>query len=401
MTRTIYLYDHPDDRTFFLPFSQSRPIGELRFGAHLVRERWDMECGDVAAHVTVPHLADFTEPEAPPALARMPDEGDRWCIRSSCVPDGASLEGIDASQPVRLTQGGVDVGCHLPPGTPWPGFTFPSKWPAVPFGCRRLAGVWELVGQLSATLQSDLKAVAGAVPAGRVPAGCTIIGPADQLIIDESANVEPLVVFDTRNGPIWIQGGVEIRTFTRLSGPLVVGRGTRLVGGQVRESSIGPMCVVHGEVSNTVFLGYANKSHDGFLGHSVVGRWVNLGAGTINSNLKNTYGNIRLNLGSERVETGMQFMGSLLGDHVKTAIGTMLPTGCVVGTGANLFGSRRPDTHVAPFAWGTDEPGRQMACRMFLQTASKVLPRRQVEFDERSRRYLEAVWTHCTGQPCA
>jgi UDP-N-acetylglucosamine diphosphorylase/glucosamine-1-phosphate N-acetyltransferase len=181
----------------------------------------------------------------------------------------------------------------------------------------------------------------------------------------------------------------------------MVGEKSRIVGGQVRESSIGPRCVVHGEVSNCVFLGYANKGHDGFLGHSVVGRWVNLGAGTINSNLKNTYGNIRLLLGSERVETGMQFMGSLIGDHVKTAIGTMMPTGCVVGTGANLFGSKRPEAAVPPFAWGTEEPGRVVACRMFLQTASKVLPRRDVAFDDATRRYLEAVWTHCTGQPCA
>jgi UDP-N-acetylglucosamine diphosphorylase / glucose-1-phosphate thymidylyltransferase / UDP-N-acetylgalactosamine diphosphorylase / glucosamine-1-phosphate N-acetyltransferase / galactosamine-1-phosphate N-acetyltransferase len=208
-------------------------------------------------------------------------------------------------------------------------------------------------------------------------------------------------VFDTRNGPVWIQEGAEIRTFCRLAGPLVVGRGTRVVGGQLRDSSIGPKCVVHGEVSSTIFTGYANKSHDGFLGHSIVGRWANLGAGTINSNLKNTYGTIRLNLGAKRVETGMQFLGALIGDHVKTAIGTMLPTGCVIGTGANVFGSRRPDAGVAAFAWGTEEPGRVMACRMFLQTAAKVLPRRQVEFDDAMKRYLESVWQQCTGQPCA
>jgi hypothetical protein len=158
--------------------------------------------------------------------------------------------------------------------------------------------------------------------------------------------------------------------------------------------------VVHGEVSNTTFLGYANKAHDGFHGHSIVGRWVNLGAGTINSNLKNTYGTIRLQFGVVRVDTGMQFLGALIGDHVKTAIGTMLPTGCVIGTGANIFGTRRPESLVAPFAWGTEEPGRLVACRMFTQVAAKVLARRNVAFDEKMKRYLEAIWFHGTGQPC-
>jgi UDP-N-acetylglucosamine diphosphorylase/glucosamine-1-phosphate N-acetyltransferase len=272
--------------------------------------------------------------------------------------------------------------------------------PAVTLKGKRLAGVWELVGDLVNVLRQDLEDALGDGDTTRVPAGCTVIGDPALLMVDDAATVEPLVVFDTRNGPIWLQSGAEVRTFSRLSGPLLVGAGSRIVGGQVRESSIGPRCVVHGEVSNTLFVGYANKSHDGFLGHSVVGRWVNLGAGTINSNLKNTYGPIRLNLGAARVETGMQFLGALIGDHVKTAIGTMLSTGSVIGVGANLFGTARPASLVPPFAWGTDEPGKVMACRMFLQTAGRVLPRRDVPFDEATRRWLSDVWQHGTGKAC-
>ena len=186
----------------------------------------------------------------------------------------------------------------------------------------------------------------------------------------------------------------------RLTGPMAVHAGTRIVGGQLRESSVGPKCVVHGEVSTSLFLGYANKAHDGFLGHSVVGRWANLGAGTITSNLKNTYGPVRLNLGSERVETGLTFLGALIGDHVKTAIGTMLPTGCAIGTGANVYGTKRPEQHVPPFAWGTDEPGHLLACRMFLRTAGRVLPRRDVACDDAVRTYLTAVWQAATGLEC-
>jgi hypothetical protein len=95
------------------------------------------------------------------------------------------------------------------------------------------------------------------------------------------------------------------------------------------------------------------------------------------------------------------FMGSLIGDHVKTAIGTMLPTGCVIGVGANLFGTRRPGTEVPPFAWGLDEPGRVMECGRFVEIAARVMPRRDVAVDDRTRRYLAAVWGAATRQtPC-
>jgi len=147
------------------------------------------------------------------------------------------------------------------------------------------------------------------------------------------------VIFDTRNGPVVLESGVEVRAGTRLEGPLWVGANTRLVGGPIRASAIGPWCVVRGELSTTVMLGYANKSHEGFVGHSVLGRWVNLGAGTITSNLKSTYGPVRLDVAGTPLETGHQFLGSLIGDHAKTAIGTLLGTGSVIGASSAVHGT--------------------------------------------------------------
>ncbi len=402
----VWLYDDPADVPHFLPFTDSRPIGELRHGAWLLRERIARTVGAVAGHVAAAHLAAFTEEGAPPVAPAPPVDGTRVFLRSTFLPDPGQDVGTagrrPARGPVRLAGAdGATVGALLPGGTPWAGPAgLPADAPTVTLQGRRLAGVWTLVGDLLPALRADLAEALEAGGPGRAPAGGTVIGDASLLRVDDGAVVEPLVVFDTRNGPVWIQAGAEVRTFSRLAGPLVVGAGTRIVGGQVRESSIGPMCVVHGEVSNALFVGYANKAHDGFLGHSVIGRWANLGAGTITSNLKNTYGPIRLNLGDARVETGMQFLGALVGDHVKTAIGTMLSTGSVLGTGANIFGTARPASLVPPFAWGTDEPGKVMACRMFLQTASRVLPRRHVAFDDATRRWLTDVWQHGTGRPC-
>lgn len=402
MSRTVYLYDDPADLARFRPFTASRPVGELRYGAWLLRERVERAVGPVAGYLPRAPIERFAEPGAP-APGELPAGGPHVVLRTSFVPEGAvDIQPAAGAPGLRLTDGsGATVGAVLAPGARWAGpEMIASSWPAATLPGRRLDGVWRLVDALPEVLRADLGPVLAQGGAARIPAGCTVLGDPAAVRIEDGAAVEPLVVLDTRNGPIWIQAGAEVRSGTRLAGPLVVGAGTRIVGGQLREASIGPMCVVHGEVSNSVFLGYANKAHDGFLGHSVVGRWANLGAGTITSNLKNTYGTVRLDLGAERIETGLTFLGSLIGDHVKTAIGTMLPTGCVLGVGANVFGTARPGAAVAPFAWGTDEPGRVVACRMFLQTAGRVLPRRGVTFDDAQRDYLAAVWEAATGQAC-
>ncbi len=395
----VYLYDDPADLPRFAPFTDSRPLGELRYGAWLLRERAERVLDTlVTGSVAAEHLKSFVEADAPP-VGSAGTGGTRVLLRSTFA-FAADAKPPALDKPARLVDAsGATVGAVLAGGVPFTtSAAVPDSLPTVTLPGKLLTGVWQLVEDLPALLTAD---IAAAKPeASAVPAGTTVLGHPSHLFIEEGATVEPLVVLDVRNGPIWIREGAEIRSLSRLAGPLIVGAHTRIVGGQLRESSIGPTCVVHGEVSNCSFLGFANKSHDGFLGHSVVGRWVNLGAGTITSNLKNTYGPVRLNLGSERIETGLTFLGSLIGDHVKTAIGTMLPTGCVIGTGANVFGTARPSSAVPAFAWGTDEPGRVMAGRMFLQTASRVLPRRHVPFGEAERAWLTAVWEHATGQRC-
>jgi len=127
----------------------------------------------------------------------------------------------------------------------------------------------------------------------------------------------------------------------------------------------------------------------------VIGRWANLGAGTITSNLKNTYGRVRLEIAGTRLETGLQFLGSLIGDHAKTAIGTLLGTGTVIGTGASVFDGERPPKYVPPFAWGGVGDGR-MTKDGFLKIAGRVLPRRDVAVDDATRAMLERIYDWST-----
>ena len=403
MTAEVYLFDAPELRDRFAPFSVSRPLGELRYGAFLLRERWSAALGrPIAGHLAAGHLADFVEPGSPPVVSR-PGEPNvaRLIFISSFAPAHELPVPTDLAEPLRFVdEGGALVGLALPRRVEWTGWTAPDTWTAVPLPGKRLAGVWDIIGDLPLVLDDDLERLRAEHGETTIPRGVIVLGdPA--LVIAGDAAVEPQVVLDVRKGPIVLAPGVEVRALTRLAGPLAVARDTRLVGGQISGSAIGPRCIVHGEVSNTVFLGYANKSHDGFLGHSVVGRWANLGAGTITSNLKNTYGPVRLTLHGVRHDTGLTNLGTLFGDHVKTAIGTMLPTGCVVGVGANLFGFRRPPTDIAPFTWGLDEHGPVLEAGRFAEIAARILPRRDIAVDDAMRRYLAAIWGAATREtPC-
>ena len=214
-------------------------------------------------------------------------------------------------------------------------------------------------------------------------------------VIVLGATVEPGVVFDVRQGAVIVDQGAEVRSGTRLEGPLYVGPGSKVLGGFLRTSVFGPECRVHGEVSTSVFHGFANKSHEGFVGHSVVGQWVNLGAGTTTSNLKNTYGPVRLEVNGARIETGRMNVGSLIGDHVKTAIGSMLATGTVISSGANVFGVTIPPKYVPPFAWGCAGSER-MTEDGFLRVAERVMGRRNVPFSPARRESLRLAYQRGT-----
>jgi hypothetical protein len=164
---------------------------------------------------------------------------------------------------------------------------------------------------------------------------------------------------------------------------------------------LGPGCRVGGEVGGTVFQGFSNKSHDGHLGDSWVGSWVNLGAATVNSNLLNTYGEVvmRLEHDGPRLRSGRQFLGCVLGDHVKTAIGTRIMTGTAIGTGAMIATSTPPPSTVARFAWHTDDGVRRYRLEKFLDTARLVMARRDRSLGPAAEARLRAL--HAAGEPGA
>jgi len=380
VTHALYLLD-PDPAPAWAPFAGIRPLCELRAGAHLVRERWETFVGTEAAAIfALPHLAGFPEPGVPAVEARRPVAGPAVIGSSTFAPRG--LAGPLPNAPARLIHDAITVGWAVPAGSTWSGPVANAQ--SMTVDGVLLRGVHDLVSALEQLLREDALKLLGDSDA--VPKGSIVLGDPAWIAVREAA-IEPGVVFDTRNGPVVLESGVEVRSGARLEGPLWVGANTRLVGGPIRNSAIGPWCVVRGEMSTTTMLGYANKSHEGFVGHSVLGRWVNLGAGTITSNLKSTYGLVRLTVDGVGLETGQQFLGSLIADHAKTAIGTLLATGSVIGAGASVFDAVRAPKYIAPFAWGGSAPDR-MTLPKFLAIVERVLPRRNVPVTDAMRSYL-------------
>lgn len=376
----LYLLEPERPGPGWAPFTGVRPMAELRAGLWRIRERWTRSLGLEAAGILGLHAAGFHESDEPPC-GDAAVTGPAVVAASWFAPAGRAVPLGQEAQ--RLVSGDTTVGWVVPPGARFDPAS--TRGRIVPVEGMLLQGTYSLLDALEKLLTEDCAAFRSR---GTRPAGSIILGdPAE--VVSLGATVEPGVVFDVRPGPVVLEAGAEVRSGTRIEGPAFVGPGTRVLGGYVRGSVFGPACRVRGEIANSVFLGYANKAHDGFVGHSVLGHWVNLGAGTTTSNLKNTYGLVRLDVRGQQIETGRLNVGTFFGDHAKTAIGTLLSTGTVVGAGANLFGGT-PPRYVPPFAWGLD--GDTMSEDGFLRVAERVMGRRDVAWTEARREALRLTY---------
>ena len=212
----------------------------------------------------------------------------------------------------------------------------------------------------------------------------TIIGDPDLVFMAPGSSVRASTM-NTEHGPIFIGPNAEIQEGSNIRGPFlldeesIVKMGTRIYG----PTLIGPHCRIAGEISNSVFLGFSNKGHDGFLGNSVIGQWCNLGADTNTSNLKNNYSPVRLwdTRSASMKTTELQFCGLIMGDHSKCGINTMFNTGTLIGSGCMLVGGSFMPKHVLPFSWGGDGKWTEHRFDQFVATAKTVMERRQQQWD--------------------
>ncbi len=378
------------------PLAYVRPIHDLTVGGLTLRDRIEritqrpMQASLLRAHlegagpqsgatdtlyVNAAWLADetvWTEIEAlPPETLLLTGDGRVLALRSGGdrPPIADYLRGIGAEVPPGLTTRAAS-------------------------GERLLKHAWDLLSGFEERLHADLLLLAADYSplASPLPdSGVHLLG--NRIYAGEEVTIEGPCVLDSRHGPIILAAGAHVSPFSTLSGPLFLGEGTRILGGSVSSAYLGPHCKIRGELDSTIVLGWSNKAHDGFVGHSYLGTWVNLGALTTTSDLKNNYGIIKVGDVAGESASGMIKLGSFLADHTKTAIGTLLAAGTVVGVGTNLFGPQRPAPKWLPsFAWGAGPGAGAYDLERFIETVKVVHDRRGLTLTPTDQQMLESVY---------
>ncbi|MDB9722909.1 glucose-1-phosphate thymidylyltransferase, partial [Candidatus Marinimicrobia bacterium] len=212
--------------------------------------------------------------------------------------------------------------------------------------------------------------------------GVEFINP-ESVFIGNNVKIYPTVLINAENGPIIIDSNVTIQGPTYLEGPLFIGKSSLVKPlTQIKNSVLGPVCKVGGEIDTVIIQGYSNKVHEGHLGDSFLGKWVNLGSGTQNSNLKNNYSLVNLELNNKTVETNKIHIGTFIGDHTKTAIGTKLNSGSIIGLGSMIATYGFPPKLIKPFTWYVNGEERKVILDKFFKTTYHCMSRRKKKLSD-------------------
>lgn len=370
-----------------------RPVWELRVGARRLVERvadaWPGEL-HFAPRASLAGLC----PALPPALFAAPRvlllAGHQLVLERAALDRLESLalgDRLEADgQALALCLSGADARDWLAAEA-----ARDAQWPAPtaaphegPFG-PRLGYWWELYELAPRALAQDAESL--------LAAGGWQRGEREGVWLAAGATLAPGSVIDASGGPVLLDRGASVGALSVLTGPCYLGAGTRTKPHtQLHGVFAGPECRLGGEIEETQLQGYANKQHHGFLGHAAVGEWVNLGAGATNSDLKNNYGSIRVEMGGRSLDSGRRFLGCCLGDHVKLGIQGRLNTGTVLEPFTNWFGADFPPKGLPAFSWGGEGRLEEHALERALATAAIVMPRRGARLDEGQEAAIRALF---------
>lgn len=380
----------------FLPLTWTRPVYDLRSGIFTLREK-------LARCYDRPPAALFCRPFLAAALAERtglpvnrPLDGPVLLLNGRLVatPVLATLVPPAGSPALFVTPEGEVAAARLPHAAP--DAILAGEWPDLPREERPLElwqWPWDVIHRNAAALATDAIHFPLGTIAGQVHPGAHLVKPAN-IYVAPGTRIAPGVVLEATDGPIVIEEGAEIMPNAVLIGPLAVGARSRIkVAAKLYQgTTVGPVCKVGGEVEATIFQEYSNKAHDGFVGHSLIGAWCNLGADTNTSDLKNNYSSVRVWTVHGLIDSGEILLGTLMGDHAKTGINTTLNTGTVVGVAANVFGAGLLSKHVPSFSWGSAQRLVEYRFGKALETAQRVMARRSVTLNAAEAELLRAVF---------
>jgi UDP-N-acetylglucosamine diphosphorylase/glucosamine-1-phosphate N-acetyltransferase len=386
----------------FEPLALTRSVAGLRLGAWTHRERWTLRFPERSARLACREAVAAVEAETgewngvnefrpedtlfvAAALGRAPMVAGRI---AELEPGDALLAGGRLAAARAAGDTAVRLGVALREAA---GDGFAPIAPPDGEGIARDLGLrahavdveWprtlaDLIGRNADAVAEDAATYESLLPAPSATPfpGVHCVRP-DRIRLGEAVRLDPGVVLDASEGPILLGARTRVMAGAAVAGPLAAGADCLIRPlARLRASSLGPMCRVGGEVEGSVVLGWSNKQHDGFLGHSYLGAWVNLGAATDTSDLKNDYGPVRVTVAGETIDTGERHVGSLIGDHTKTAIHTRLNTGSVIGVACNVLGADFPPKCVPSFCWGGDGRWSEYRLGKALEVARRVTERR-------------------------
>ncbi len=385
-----YILFDSTHRNNLLPLTFTRPVADLRIGILTIREKWEFMLGEKTSTLTEPYLSE----KFPLVKAE-----SNILINGSVCPNKELVQDIVSLKPGQtLVRDETIIAMALTAETLE---TFDGEAGddiqtiSVDNDYVKIDNTWDLFKYNDRVLREDFEMITKDRKSQPLSKTNSLINPKD-IFVEEGAVVE-YAILNASTGPIYIGKDAEIMEGAKIRGPLalcnnsVLKMDAKIYGA----TTIGPHSKVGGEVNNSVLLGYSNKAHDGFLGHSVIGEWCNLGADTNTSNLKNTYEEVKLWCYSEDafVQTGLQFCGLVMGDHSKSGINTMFNTGTVVGVNANIYGSGFQRNFVPSFSWGGTHGFSDFDLKKAIKIATAVFKRRGFEFDRIEQNILKEIYS--------
>lgn len=380
-----YILSDYDRSIDFFPLTLSRPIAELRFGALTVADHWKRLIVEGVFHYdTLAHLQEKYEQYIP--------QKTHVVINAAVFPTRDLAQAITELKPgQRLVANGLEIARKVGEQA--------HEWSRVNFevhAVHHLKQVADLFALLHSVLPLSIEELMGQRKSAVLHPSNTVIGR-HPVFLEEGAEVYGAIL-NTQNGPIYIGQNALVMEGALIRGPFALGdsavvkMGAKIYGPSV----VGPFCKVGGELNNVNMHSYSNKGHDGYLGNAVIGQWCNLGANTTNSNLKNTLDEVRLySYRTRRFEpTGMQFCGLVMGDHSKTAIGTLFNTGTVVGFSSNVFSNGFPRNFVPSFKWGGAQGLSTYQLEKAKRTAEEMMKRRGLPFNTIEEGLFDFLFKH-------
>jgi UDP-N-acetylglucosamine diphosphorylase/glucosamine-1-phosphate N-acetyltransferase len=392
----IILFDPSIQHTRLFPLTLSRPISKIRIGIFTIAEKWERVAKTKVSYFTAPYL----QKKYPFQI-----EKDIVFINSTFIPDDnlySQIKSLKINESLYLDK--TLIACRTSDQT----FNFPvEKWDlqdykmiqynGQPNRIQRLADIFLMNGDQIVRDISFLHRTNN----HKLQDKYSMVYSEENVFIGKNTSIKASIL-DAESGPIFIDDEVTIQPGVVIGGPTAILKGSVVsMGAKIRpNTTIGPYCKVGGEVSNVVFQGYSNKSHDGFLGTSVIGEWCNLGAGTNNSNLKNNYSEIKVwdYAEDKMTSTGLQYFGLIMGDHSKCGINTMFNTGTVVGFSANIYDGGYMPKFISSFAWGNRHGLTTYELDKALITARRVMERRSVIMTQEDDDIFEYIFNMTSKQ---